>query len=362
MRQSARTRPSRRLRWLAVLAALSLGASTVAAAQPAEAKPDRRDPVPVSRYVALGDSYAAGEGLAPYEDGTDNPPTNACHRSETQSYPVLLETSTLSPFQNLTSVACSGASTAALFGDVPDRADEPGQLAAVTADTTTVTLSIGGNDAGFAQVLLGCVYSPSPDLQSVAAGQAGCKAAFDPLVKRQIAALSGRPKAPSVSGVIPHPRHHQGDPRAGSERDDPGQRLPETLRHQDHEQVRLPARGAAHLHQGQRCPLDPPQGERSERRDQVRRPEGSPQRHRRALRQRGERVRRPQRLRSATAVDQLGRLRSRTVDLAGQLPPHGSRPVRVCAGLRRGRLRRSPVPTDQGSVVHNAGRPLRAPC
>ena len=205
MPRPVRNRTSRRVRWLAALAALSLGVTTLAATQPAEAKPDRRGSAPVSRYVALGDSYAAGEGLAPYEDGTDNPPANACHRSRTQSYPELLETSSFSPFQNLTSVACSGAGTAALFADVPDRGDEPAQLAAVTPDTTTVTLSIGGNDAGFAQVLAGCIYSPSPDVQSSVDGQAGCKKLYDPLVSRQIAALSGRPGAPDVDGTVPIP-------------------------------------------------------------------------------------------------------------------------------------------------------------
>ena len=164
MSRPVRNRTSRRVRWLAGLAALSLGVTTMAVAQPAEAKPDRHSPAQVSRYVALGDSYASGEGLAPYENGTDSPPTNSCHRSRSQSYPELLEASTFRPFQNLTSVACSGAGTAALFADVPDRADEPAQLAAVTPDTTTVTMSIGGNDAGFAQVLAGCIYSPSPDL------------------------------------------------------------------------------------------------------------------------------------------------------------------------------------------------------
>lgn len=35
--------------------------------------------------MALGDSYAAGEGLAPYEEGS-----GACDRSATQSYPEIL--------------------------------------------------------------------------------------------------------------------------------------------------------------------------------------------------------------------------------------------------------------------------------
>ena len=345
MPRPTRNRTSRRVRWFTALAALSLGV-TMAAAQPAEAKPDRRGPAQVSRYVALGDSYASGEGLAPYEDGTDSPPTNGCHRSKTQSYPELLEASTFRPFQNLTSVACSGAGTAALFADVPDRADEPAQLATVTPDTTTVTLSIGGNDAGFAQVLAGCIYSPSPDLQSSVAGQPGCKTAFDPLVSRQIAALSGRPGSPEVLGTIPIPdiikAIHRQAPNAtilvsgypklfGTKTTNKyGCQvglLPIYIKGSDARWIR---HKASDLNDAIRY------GVRA----------GPSPRGRRALRQRGQEVRRPQHLRSAAAMDQLRRLRPRTLDRAGQLPPDGPRPVGVRVRLRRVRLARSPVLVD----------------
>lgn len=111
-------------------------------ATPAGADP----PAPLS-YVALGDSYASGEGLTPFVDA-------ACHRSVRshpflverpgQSTPIATDADLATTFQSL---ACSGATIA----DV--RAN---QLGAVTTDTDLVTVSVGGNDAGFATVLEQC--------------------------------------------------------------------------------------------------------------------------------------------------------------------------------------------------------------
>src|SRR5437868_1539276 len=65
-------------------------------------------------YVALGDSYSAGEGLAPYSEGTDTPPNgNDCHRSQTQSYVELLAHEVNAT--TLKFLACSGAQTANIF-------------------------------------------------------------------------------------------------------------------------------------------------------------------------------------------------------------------------------------------------------
>ena len=108
-------------------------------------------------YVALGDSYSAGEGLAPFRKGTeasdpDGPP--ACHRSD-KAYPMLLE------FVNDVErefVACSGAITADL--DLPpEKRDHPPQLdAEPRKDVTLVTVTIGGNDATFARVVQACFF------------------------------------------------------------------------------------------------------------------------------------------------------------------------------------------------------------
>lgn len=89
-------------------------------------------------YVALGDSYSSGTGTRSYiSDGT------ACQRS-VYAYPSLLAAS-----KNLTLNfrACSGATVA----DVTRT-----QLGALGAGTTYVSISVGGNDAGFADVLTEC--------------------------------------------------------------------------------------------------------------------------------------------------------------------------------------------------------------
>ncbi len=86
-------------------------------------------------YVALGDSYSSGTGTRTYiSDGT------SCYRS-VYAYPSL-DAAQLG--LSLTFRACSGAKVA----DVTNT-----QLSALTTSTAYVTISVGGNDAGFADVL-----------------------------------------------------------------------------------------------------------------------------------------------------------------------------------------------------------------
>lgn len=89
-------------------------------------------------YVALGDSYSSGLGTRSYlDDGTE------CRRSA-RSYPALVAAAR---GWSLDLRACSGAT-------IPDvRAT---QLGALSTSTQKVTLSVGGNDAGFADVLTEC--------------------------------------------------------------------------------------------------------------------------------------------------------------------------------------------------------------
>jgi lysophospholipase L1-like esterase len=101
-------------------------------------------------YIALGDSYSAGVGTP--ENNTD-----ACQRTPA-SYPALwalAHSGTRS-----TSVACTGATTV----DVLDN-----QIGAVTSETTLVTVTAGGDDAGFSDVMTVCVLQ----------GTAACQAAVD---------------------------------------------------------------------------------------------------------------------------------------------------------------------------------------
>jgi lysophospholipase L1-like esterase len=102
------------------------------------------------RYVALGDSYSAGEGA--YRIPGDLAPGNSGHRTSQAYFHAIADTF---PFHKGSSFwACSGATT----GDVlRGGAGEAPQVDRVTPDTSLVTLSIGGNDVGFARVLAGCI-------------------------------------------------------------------------------------------------------------------------------------------------------------------------------------------------------------
>jgi lysophospholipase L1-like esterase len=114
----------------AALAVLTGTGAALAAATPAAAAG--------AAYVALGDSYSSGTGTRTYiNDGT------SCQRS-VYAYPSL---DAASLGLALTFRACSGAKVA----DVTNT-----QLSALTSATAYVTISVGGNDAGFASVLTEC--------------------------------------------------------------------------------------------------------------------------------------------------------------------------------------------------------------
>jgi lysophospholipase L1-like esterase len=89
-------------------------------------------------YVALGDSYASGVGTRSYiSDGT------SCQRS-TYAYPYLVAQQ---KGYTLSFKACSGATTSTVTNS---------QLSAVVSTTKYVTISVGGNDAGFSSVITEC--------------------------------------------------------------------------------------------------------------------------------------------------------------------------------------------------------------
>ncbi|MDB5184864.1 MAG: hypothetical protein JWN38_672 [Candidatus Saccharibacteria bacterium] len=133
-------------------------------------------------YLALGDSFAAGEGAYNYQPGTDSD-INHCHLS-LDSYPYLI-TRQLYTSAGGHSVACSGAR---INDIVPAQAAEyrgqtsngvavklrsseeqssmlssytPGSLPQISFASTyqpgVITVSAGGNDIGFAKILTACV-------------------------------------------------------------------------------------------------------------------------------------------------------------------------------------------------------------
>ncbi|WSF37394.1 SGNH/GDSL hydrolase family protein [Streptomyces sp. NBC_01351] len=91
-------------------------------------------------YVALGDSYSSGLGAGNYDSASGN-----CKRT-TRAYPALWAAAHAP--QTFSFAACSGART----GDVLS-----GQLAPLNSGTDLVSITIGGNDAGFSDVMTTCV-------------------------------------------------------------------------------------------------------------------------------------------------------------------------------------------------------------
>jgi hypothetical protein len=91
-------------------------------------------------YVALGDSYSSGVGAGGYIGSSGD-----CKRS-TKAYPYLWAAAHSPSSFNFT--ACSGART----GDVLAN-----QLTPLGSSTGLVSISVGGNDAGFADVMSTCV-------------------------------------------------------------------------------------------------------------------------------------------------------------------------------------------------------------
>jgi lysophospholipase L1-like esterase len=103
-------------------------------------------------YAALGDSYSSGVGASPYDLGA------SCQRSS-RSYPPLWSAEHHST--SFEFLACSGAKTADVLAT---------QISALRPSADLVTITIGGNDAGFSPVLWTC---------TVATSDRSCNAAVD---------------------------------------------------------------------------------------------------------------------------------------------------------------------------------------
>jgi lysophospholipase L1-like esterase len=88
-------------------------------------------------YVALGDSYSSGTGTRTYFD-------SGCQKS-VYAYPSLIDTQR--PNTDLIFAACAGATTTNVLNS---------QVNSVTANSIWVTITIGGNDAGFSSVITEC--------------------------------------------------------------------------------------------------------------------------------------------------------------------------------------------------------------
>ncbi|MGX1674608.1 SGNH/GDSL hydrolase family protein [Streptomyces sp. NPDC055400] len=143
-------------------------------------------------YVALGDSYSSGVGAGSYDSSS-----GSCKRS-TKAYPALWAASH-SP-SSFSFTACSGART----GDVLS-----GQMGPLNSGTGLVSLSIGGNDAGFADVMTTCVLqSESTCVARVNEAKAYVQNTLPGQLDSVYSAITARAPAAHVV-VLGYPRFYQ---------------------------------------------------------------------------------------------------------------------------------------------------------
>jgi lysophospholipase L1-like esterase len=90
-------------------------------------------------YAALGDSYSSGVGAGSYD-----PASGTCYRGS-NSYPTLWKKG--HAVAKYTFVACSGATTADVLNT---------QISALPSTANLVTVTVGGNDAGFVDLVATC--------------------------------------------------------------------------------------------------------------------------------------------------------------------------------------------------------------
>ena len=101
-------------------------------------------------YTAMGDSYSSGEGNPPYDPNNDG-----CDRSNAAFGRQFAADTPGIGSAGIQHIACSGATIANLT-TTGQNGEEP-QIDQMTSGSKLVTVTIGGNDAGFASVLTDCV-------------------------------------------------------------------------------------------------------------------------------------------------------------------------------------------------------------
>jgi hypothetical protein len=163
-----------RLSALAIAATvLALGSTAAAPASAAGA-----------HYVALGDSYSSGDGAGSYDSSS-----GSCLRSA-NAYPAKWAAAHAPASYKF--VACAGATTTDLINS---------QVSAVTSDTTLVSMTTGGNDVGFSNVMETCVLSSDSACKTAVANAESAAAS---LLPGRFATLFGkiRAAAPAAHVVV----------------------------------------------------------------------------------------------------------------------------------------------------------------
>lgn len=144
---------------------------------------------PGAKYVALGSSFAAGNGV-PTQLGT-------CGRSD-QNYAHLVAAELQLA---LTDVSCSGATTDNIRDTSQNGA--PPQIEAITADTALVTMTIGGNDINYTSSTFACAGTAPAEHCTANLDQALINAAVSQLPAKLNATIDMvKARAPSATIVL----------------------------------------------------------------------------------------------------------------------------------------------------------------
>jgi lysophospholipase L1-like esterase len=135
-------------------------------------------------YVALGDSYSSGVGAGSYISSS-----GSCKRSN-NAYPQLWANANKPA--SYVSVACSGATTTSVINS---------QLSALSSTTTLVSITVGGNDVGFANIMTTCaLYGTTECVAAVNAAQTKARAELPGKLGNVYSAI--RSKAPRAKVVV----------------------------------------------------------------------------------------------------------------------------------------------------------------
>lgn len=171
-----------------ILGGVMAAALTLSACSGSEPAPDEpvaqpaadqveQPPQTYEHYVALGDSYAAMGSRDLPQPGSPE----FCMRS-TDNYVSQVQAD--SRIDDGSDVSCQGAVTADILSprSTPD-GELPPQVEAITPDTDLVTLSIGGNDLGFADIAR-CVNT-----NLGGAADSNCDGELSSLIEQRLGAL-----------------------------------------------------------------------------------------------------------------------------------------------------------------------------
>jgi lysophospholipase L1-like esterase len=134
-------------------------------------------------YAAIGDSFAAGTGGGAYLD-------SSCDRSA-NAYPKLLDAD--ANLQLAAFPACAGASTTEVIAD---------QIPAISRKARVVTVTVGGNDVGFANVMQSCfVFQTGSCASRIADGAATAASdAFAASIRNVVDRVQA--KAPNAKVIV----------------------------------------------------------------------------------------------------------------------------------------------------------------